>query len=154
VLHGMRANRWPPIRWIPDALIVLRRASDIDWDHVVTFARRHRLTHRLGFGLSVLAEKYGAPVPATVIDALRAAPTSLLERLENSVVLRDSRRLYSHPITKQWCIFADYLRVARRRDPIGFIADLPHYLRYRWRLRGRSEILPVVLRGLARRLVP
>jgi hypothetical protein len=155
VIHGLRANPWPPIRWIPDALAVLNRdAAALDWDAMLAFARDHRLTHRLGLGLRTLADRYGAPVPAPLLLALRAERTSLLERIENTVVLGDTGRLFDNAVTKQWVIFADYCRVAPRRDPVGFTAGFSHYLRYRWNLRGRREIVPVVLRGIARRLVP
>jgi|HubBroStandDraft_1064217.scaffolds.fasta_scaffold08427_3 hypothetical protein len=154
VIHGLRANRWPPIRWIPDALAVLHRdAATMDWDGMVGFARSNRLTCRLGLGLRTLAHTYGAPVPPPVLSALRAAGTSVLERIENSVVLRDTERLYDNAVTKQWVIFADYCRVARRRDPVSFVIGFTHYLRYRWNLEGRREIVPVMLRGMARRLV-
>lgn len=155
VIHGMRSNPWPPIRWIPDAMTIIDRAgASMDWDALIAFARANRLTHRLGLGLRTLAETYGARVPAHVLTSLRGERTSLLERIENTVALRDVERLYRNPITKQWVIFADYCRVAPHRDPVRFVADFPHYLRYRWRLRGRREIVPAVLRGMARRLVP
>ena len=153
IIHGLRWNREPPIRWIPDSLVVLRAAeSRIDWSRLVEFARSQKLTHRLSLGLDYLARQHAAPVPQAALRALRTTRVGWTERIENSVVLRDSDRMFAHPLTKQWVIFADYLRIARERRPLRFAIGLSHYTRYRWRLRGRREILTQVLHGLRRRM--
>ena len=151
IIHGLRWNAEPSIRWIQDGLVVLRTAGDqIDWPGLVEFTRSQRLTHRLALGLNYLAGRHAAEVPETVLRALAATRISLTERIENSVVLRDSGRLYAHPLTKQWVIFSEYCRMAGGRP--RFVAGFPHYLRYRWRLRGRRELVSVILSGIWRRV--
>ena len=55
VIHGMRFNQEPVVRWIPDALAILVSAGDaLDWDLVVREAERRRLRLRLGIGLAYL----------------------------------------------------------------------------------------------------
>jgi len=153
VVHGMRHNPEPPIRWIADTMTVLREETNqLDWPRLLAFARRHRLTYRLSLGLDYLATAFSAPVPAEILTQLRASRVSLTERIENTVVLRDQARLYDNALTKQWVIFADYLRCQQARGPFDFLVGLSHYLRYRWRLRGRREIPAIVLRGSLRRL--
>jgi hypothetical protein len=153
VVHGVRYNLEPPARWIADAITLLQaEGARLDWDRFLAFARRQRLTCRLGLGLEHLARHYAAPVPTEVLRDLRGSRISLVERIENTVVLGDETRLYSAVLTKQWVIFAEYCRCNRARGPFDFLNGLTHYIRYRWRLRGRREIFSNVLRGCVRRL--
>ena len=155
IVHGIRWNPEPPIRWIVDAMIVLRRSEGaIDWQRLVASAGALKLSNRLWLGLSHLAARYRAPVPPWVLERLAAAGLSLVERLENSVVLHDRDRLYAHPVVKNWVILADYCRVSDAKGSLAFLIGLSHYIRYEWRLRGRGEIVPTVVRGVMRRILP
>jgi hypothetical protein len=153
VIHGMRFNPMPPVRWIPDALSIVHGAgADLDWHRLTEFARAQKLTYRLSLGLRYLAAEWHAPVPDEVWRALSAAPISLRERVENTVVFRDIERLFAHPVTKQWVIFADYCRAAPTRNPLKFLIGFSHYMRYRWRVGSRRDIVTQTLRGVLNRL--
>jgi hypothetical protein len=155
IIHGLRWNPEPPIRWIIDAMVILRQSeAAIDWQRLVAFAGKMRLCYRLWLGLAHLVARFDAPVPTWVLDRLAAAGISLLERIENSVVLHDRDRLYAHPIIKNWVIFADYCRISSAHGPLEFLSGFSHYVRYAWHLRGRSEIVPTVVRGVMRRILP
>jgi hypothetical protein len=153
VIHGMRFNPMPPVRWIPDALAVIRGAgAALDWQRLTDFAEAQKITYRLGLGLRYLATEWRAPVPDHVFRALNTASVSLRERVENTIVFRDIDRLFADPVTKQWVIFADYCRAAPTRDPLKFLVGLSHYMRYRWRVGSRRDILIQSWRGMAKRL--
>ena len=88
LLHGLRSNVKAPLRWIPDALMILRQdAARIDWDRLVEASRRARMLNRLGLALGFLHETFDGPVPASVLrDVGRSSPT-LVERLETQRIL-------------------------------------------------------------------
>ena len=152
VIHGMRFNPMPPVRWIPDALAIIRGARDeLDWQRLTDFARAQKISYRLGLGLRHLANEWHAPVPEQVFRTLDTAGLSLRERIENTIVFRDIDRLFADPVTKQWVIFADYCRAVPTRDPLKFLVGLSHYMRYRWRVGSRRDILIQSFRGVARR---
>jgi hypothetical protein len=152
VIHGMRFNPMPPVRWIPDALAIIHGAgAELDWQRLTDFAEAQKITYRLNLGLRYLATEWHAPVPDDVFRALTAARVSLRERVENTIVFRDIERLFAHPVTKQWVIFADYCRAAPTRDPLKFVVGLSHYMRYRWRVGSRRDILTQSWRGVANR---
>jgi Uncharacterised nucleotidyltransferase len=154
VVHGVRWNAEPPTRWVVDAMAIMRGGRfPPDWKRMLRFAERWRLTHRLGLGLAYLAEHHAAPIPADVLGELRSERPSIVERIEDSVVLRNTERIFDHAIGKQWVIFAEYCRKTTASGPIDFIVGLSHYLRYRWGLRGRSEIIPSIVGGLKRYLL-
>jgi hypothetical protein len=155
VLHGVRWNLEPPIRWIPDALAILRqRGGEVDWARLLAFSDARRLTHRLGLGLLYLAEHFAADLPASVLDHLQRYRPRLLERIANTAVLGDSDRWYKHPVSKQWVMFAEYCALAEAANPFNLAWGFSHYLRYRWRLRGRLELIPTLCKGLLRRMGP
>lgn len=153
VIHGIRWNPEPPIRWIADAAMIMRRADrGIDWERLVDVAKTERLSYRLGLGLRYLADRFAMPIPAHVLNALDSIPLTLLERIENTIALHDSDRLYRHLLTKNWVIFARYCRIQQADNPLQFVNGLSHFMRVQWALRGRSEIPAAIARGLFRRL--
>jgi len=153
VVHGIRWNAEPPIRWIPDAITILRKAGPaIDWDRILDFAEREKLSYRLRLGLTFLAERFAVPIPVYVLETLKRRRITLLERIENTVVLHDGDKLYDKPLTKNWVIFVRYCRFQQAHGVLPFIDGLSHYIRIEWGLGGRSEIPLVIVRGLLRRL--
>ena len=153
IVHGVRWNDETPIRWIPDALTILRRrGTDVDWERIFAIAVAHRLTHRLGLGLGYLAGTFSAPVPQEILARLRARRVSFVERVERTVLLADNYRLRRSVLATQWVSFVEYCRYADTRGPLAFISGFSHYLRFRMKLGGRREILPRIVRGVGRRI--
>lgn len=145
VLHGVRSNIEPPIRWIADATVLLRAAADqIDWPQIERFAIQHRLTYRLHLGLDYLKTVYGAPVPQGVLQRLGRRSISLIERIENIIYLGDARRMYRPRLFPA----VDYFRFLRVQTPLAFAAGFASYLRRRWELKSSLQI-PIALMAAA-----
>ena len=152
IVHGVRSNEETPIRWIPDALTIIRTGSwTIDWYRLVDFAGAHRLTYRLALGLRYLVETFQAPIPAFVLPALEGRQ-SLLERVENTVLLADSARFSRSALGTQWVSFTEYCRYARPGGPLAFLGGYSEYLRFRLNLDGRRELVSLLVRALRRKL--
>jgi hypothetical protein len=132
VLHGLRSNLEPSIRWVSDAAALMSQTADpIDWSGIVVLARQHRLACRLSMGLGYLVEQFGQSVPGWVIEQLDAAGISFVERVENIVYLGPAQRMYSpylYPLV-------DYWRYRRVRGAGRFWREFPEYLSRRWQLR-------------------
>jgi hypothetical protein len=154
VVHGVRWNLETPIRWIPDALTILRhRGGDIDWSGLHALAARLRVGFRLGLGLSWLAETFAAPVPSSALERFRTARVSMLERIENTVLLDDYRRFERSLLGNQWTLFVEYCRSADTGRPLSFVSGYSHYLRYRLQVDSRRQIVPRMLSSVRRRLL-
>lgn len=154
IVHGVRWNRETPIRWIADAMMILRhRGAEIDWERLAHCGRTFHLAERLRLGLRYLATHFDAPVPIGVVAALDARGPSWVERAERHAILRNADALEGSALGMQWLRFVDYCRYARTRNPLSFAAGYTHYLRYTLQLNGRRELLPLVARALGRRLV-
>jgi hypothetical protein len=81
-----------PMRWITDAMLILRAsADDLDWEYLLSAARDHGASRNLARALSVLVEDFDAAIPADVLTRLARTPASTIERLE-SRVCSSSRR--------------------------------------------------------------
>jgi hypothetical protein len=151
VMHGVRSNEEPPIRWIVDAAVLIEAAGDaIDWDELVRFARSQRLCHRLFLGLHYLKTTYGVAVPDPVLAQLKAAGVSLVERIENIVYLGDSQQMYRPRLYP----LVDYWRFLRSEKPLAFAKGFLAYLQRRWRLKSPLQVPAEMAAMLLRRLAP
>jgi len=131
--HGSYWNPVPPIRWVADAMMLLRRlGSSFDWDRLVSQTVKHRIRPAIRDCLRYLREHFEAPVPAEVLRALRPSRTPLFERVEYRALTvapteRTSAQRAAH----------DYGRYLRRTFPPGrrIGPSVPiEYLRQLWQL--------------------
>jgi len=154
VLHGVRWNEATPIRWIADALQIIKvRGLDIDWDRLRWLATELRVTHRLQLGLSYLATYYGIAVPDTVLERMRAIRPKWRERLEAHLLLADQRGWPKHFSYWYFTLLGDFARVADERlNPLSFCWDFTNYVRFRLGLGGRREFIHLAARGVWRRV--
>ncbi|MCE5310256.1 MAG: nucleotidyltransferase family protein [Acidobacteriales bacterium] len=83
--HGLQWDWQPSVRWIADALTVLR--EPVDWERVARLARAARMHVRLATALDYLRDRFGAPVPTELAaDLRREAPA--WERREYACLLK------------------------------------------------------------------
>jgi len=80
--HGVRMNVVGPIRCVADAVMILRREPEFDWDRLALTTLRLGLRAPVLAGLAVLAELMPDRVPPQIQARLCATPPSLVERIE------------------------------------------------------------------------
>jgi len=86
--HGARWNEVPPIRWIADAMAIMRgSAAEIDWEGLHKKAQRHRIVMPIKDSLQYLKNTFEAPVPDTLLKSLSAVRISKIERENYEVSL-------------------------------------------------------------------
>ena len=148
-LSGARTNAWPSILWVADAVTVLAVASsELDWERLVRQARRIRATLRLRDALVFLRDELEAAVPADVVAALEATPTSRREQIAHQVAGAGRGRLGGPPE-----VFTRFLRVTADRSVAQAIAEAPRFLRDEWGLERGAQIPLTALRKAGGRLV-
>jgi hypothetical protein len=146
IVHGVRSNLEPPIRWITDAAAILAKEPGLDWDDMARFAERYKLTYRLGLGLGLLAETYHQDIPKVVIQRL-LKQKSIVERIENSVYLKDPRNQFK-PLVYP---LVDYWRFARCRSGWTLLQEFPTYIKRRWQISSMLQVPGLILRSMFRR---
>lgn len=88
LVHGAAWNSMAPIRWIADAVVLLRATSDLDWERFIFQARKRKLTLLVSGALEYLQSCFGDLVPSDLLDAFHRVPVSTFERFEYSRILK------------------------------------------------------------------
>lgn len=121
-VHGLRANRVPPIRWVTDAMMVLR-SEPLAWDALVRRARDLRVEPHLGLAFEYLRARFAAPIPDSVLGELRERKPGVFERewFTSRTEGRSRRTLTAH--------YGGYLRGARGDSGFRrYAGGLPRHL--------------------------
>lgn len=78
--HGARWDVNPPIRWIADAVMLLRSTPELDWGQFLNTARRRSLTLVGADLLTFLRDRFAVSIPVSVLEQLRSTQSSRKER--------------------------------------------------------------------------
>jgi hypothetical protein len=91
-VHGARWNFVPPLRWIPDAMLIMNTSqSEIDWNRLVALSKRHRQVLPIRDTLDYLRRHFSFPVPLSVLEELQNVSVSQITRMEHKVKTRSPR---------------------------------------------------------------
>ncbi|HXW84419.1 MAG TPA: nucleotidyltransferase family protein, partial [Candidatus Binataceae bacterium] len=122
LVHGARWCEPPSIRWITDAIYILR-TNAVSWERVVEHARQSRLVSAVRETLKLLVEQFQAPVPPRTLDALERESTDWIDRLEFWLQSRPPG--LPPPSVRLWC---DHRRRASDAGLLSAAASFPDYL--------------------------
>jgi hypothetical protein len=129
--HGTQPNTETPIRWVADALTILRdQQSVVDWPLFCRAASTLGLSHRVLLALQYLQECHGQPIDAAALATLAATRRTPAEVLELAVL---ARRRWPRPaaIDRSLLILAELCRVTRLRTGTAITTMIPDFIRYR-----------------------
>ncbi len=142
VVHGLRYNPEPPIRWVADAMLLLCNTENpVDWDRLLNHSKKFRVSLQMRDAFDYLRENFKAPVPDDVFNQLSEAKSSFFDRF----VYRHARKYGDkEPFTfteKLYTIYASYIRQSSEtgffRLNFGFIK----YMRFRTKGKPYCRIL-------------
>jgi hypothetical protein len=145
--HAAEWSPTPAIRWVPDAVTILRSAIGIDWDRIRRYARQRKLALFLAVSLSYVREKMDAPIPDALLSDLFATYPSRLDLLQYAHATGADLNLLQS-LSAAWL---DYLRCAPRGNLIAFLMEFPRFYQYRKDMERLSQIPGYVCLGLAKR---
>jgi hypothetical protein len=120
VLAHAHASVDPHLRWMADAMTLLR--AGVDWDALVALARARRFARPVADALARLSADLGADVPLPVVAHLAAEPLGWIDRLE----LRQRRDRYAvgDVLLRLW---SWHRRSAPEEGP-ALLASFPRFL--------------------------
>jgi putative nucleotidyltransferase-like protein len=125
-VHGLQREPQANVRWIVDAMRILRNGAEpIDWPRLLAQVARRRLVLQVRYCFEFLTAAFAAPIPAHVLEQIRRAPVSWLERVEFRSRLRPEPRG-----TLRRAVLAHQQEARRRSDGSlpSFRRALPRYL--------------------------
>jgi hypothetical protein len=147
-VHGFVFDDPAPIRWITDAITILR-TSQVDWNRLVKLSQHLRLHICLAATLGFLRDSFLAPIPSHVIDQITAVPTGISEQRYLTRLPRSER-------TKPEFIADRWVR-HRRANPdvpaLFSLASLPRHLQLFFNLPRLTDLGPYAFSILRRRIV-
>jgi hypothetical protein len=129
-VHGARWNAVVPIRWVADAMVILRTSPDLDWHRLVAQARERRIVLPLRETLQYLRDLLHVPLPAGAMEELASLPVRLVERVEYRARLRRPGRL---GFLSEACLrHLAYGRSFGRGSVAANLLTLPRALQHFW----------------------
>ncbi|CAO3430795.1 nucleotidyltransferase family protein [Azospirillum endophyticum] len=113
-VHGVQWNPEPPVRWIADAMAMLREPGiAIEWERLIDVAAHMQCALLLRCALLYLIEEFEAPIPAGVLERLERVPITPLE----------------------WHLFLFQMTVPGERASYEAVTSVARDLLLRWRYR-------------------
>lgn len=141
-IHGLNWVRVPPLRWVADAIKVMRgEPGGIDWDRLEDQARSRELALPLEATLSYLHRTFDASVPEDVLRRLAGAPVSRTDRMRFAFWAENPR---GRPLGRLLHHYVMYTRGVRGTGPLGHVGALPAYFRF-WTRTDRAWKIPFQL---------
>jgi hypothetical protein len=152
IVHGVKWNPEPPIRWIADAMSIINCSdSQIEWERLIHQAKKHRVSLRVKEALNYLYGGFQASVPVAVIGKLDDIRISLVERFEFRRIIRNEKTRGDALLGGFEFTFTDYLRLSHGKGPLAVIFGLSRYLLNRSRKKSlRHFLVYVMARGIKR----
>lgn len=138
-LHGYEFNDVPSIRWIADALTVIR-TSQIDWERMVRVVTDLHLTIPCAEQFEFLNSAFNAGVAQSWISKLAQRPVSGAER-------RYFHRMAVNPYLRRWWetledVWEATSRANRDRSFFQRVLALPRHLQFQQELPSLATLIP------------
>jgi hypothetical protein len=127
IVHGIRWNPRPLLRWVADAMVIINSGKEIDWQRLVTLATSYHLVLYARNGLLYLKEVLDAPIPAFWLEEIQRIESSSFEKREYCIL--------NLPFGPFGRIFVKWFRYSRYKGDtpvIERLAGIPAYLQAVW----------------------
>jgi hypothetical protein len=148
--HGIVWNNAPPVRWIADAVLLLRRFPNPEWGRLVEASAALDIVPYMLRALAFLRSHFDVPVP---VETLR-----LLERISISAAVAAEFGRESEPFaarTAREDLLAFYARWRRSLGGASPLLNSPgflRYLQYAFELEGTPALATQLVRSALRRM--
>lgn len=116
IVHGIRRNPEPPIRWIADAVTIINSEDvEVDWQRLIYYSKKLRVYLQIKEALLYISDVYNARIPESVVSQIRDYKPTYVERVvyrhgkkvgDNALEFSLTERIYS--------FYARYLRQTSR----------------------------------------
>ncbi len=145
-VHG---SKWAPsIRWVADTMMILKSETEIDWNRLIEQTNQRRLMLPVRHALTYLREKFHAPVPPKVLEAL--LPPSKTEFCEFRYKTEDHLQKLLGNLPLLWY---SYVRNTNTMSTAAKLLGFIIFLQQFWGLKSRWVIPFHMLKRLAQKLV-
>jgi hypothetical protein len=135
--HGPEVDEIPSIRWIADAVAILRSPHPVDWRRLLDFVLEERLILPTRDALVLLRDGFGAEIPDEVVGRLSRAGLSWAEKAEAERFLDETLQPFPTALAG---LYAHHRRCCKGEGSARTALGFPRYLQYYWDLESLSSI--------------
>ena len=152
MVHGLRWNPEPPIRWIPDSLAILGSGKEIDWQRLLELTQKFRVILQVRTAVDYLRAHFDARFPQEFLTALETIPAGFVERY----VFREHLKQGAESLPEEFYprlhyLFGVYLRQSERKGMLPNLAGFSSFILFRTSGKNRAAILWYYLRRALRK---
>lgn len=152
VVHGAQWNQVPPVRWIADAVTLLRTFPDgVDPVRLVAHATGHKVQLRMREALTWLDAAFPGVVPEPMREAVRHLRPGLAERVEFRLLMQDQRAYYASIRGNFVITLLEYQQMRRDTGFFRALPGLPRYLLYRLGLKKLRHLAGYIVAGIVKK---
>ena len=139
IVHGMRWNAEPPIRWIPDSIVLLNTYnSEIDWPRFIDQVKKYKVVLQVREALNYLIIKLYAAIPEFVMPELNKIRVSTAERLVYHNAKKNEEKSPDGFFGKLYLLFLVYLRQSNK---VGILRQMTGFIKFmRFRTAGKNYL--------------
>lgn len=139
IVHGLRWNPEPPIRWVPDAMKLVSTCNDqLDWPYFIRQVRKYRVVLQVKKAFKYLTDNFHLEIPVPVRKELDQIPVTVAEKLLYREAKKDEEKHKDRLFSKLYQLFLIYLR---QSDETGFFKHLKGFTRFmNFRTAGKSKL--------------
>jgi len=136
-LHGGRFNEFHPMRWIGDAVYILRRdAEKIDWDDFIRQSRRHHMLLVARSALQLLAKEFRTSIPVRVLETMNNQKSSRIEKIRYRLITERPEGLIGLG-RRDWY---QHCASTPERSVFSHAVTFPAYLKNLWRIENWRKL--------------
>jgi len=146
-LHGYAFNPMPPVRWIADAVTIIR-TSTVDWQRMLAVAGALGVAIPCAEALEFLNAEFAVGVPRETIAQLKSQPASAAERRFFQRMADPGARRWWETLEDVWVASG---RANRDRPLWSRLAVLPRHLQWQQELSSLGSFIPHTFVFLKRR---
>lgn len=152
IVHGAQWNPEPPIRWIADAIAVLRSSPDgIDPVRLMRHVGKHKVRLRMREALNYLDELFPGTIPEPVRAGIRRVQPTPLERFEFRFIAHDYGSYYDSVRGNFVIALLEYQRLRRDTGFLSSLLGFPRYLQYRLGLKDLPHLSRYIASGVVKK---
>jgi hypothetical protein len=142
IIHGVKWNPEPPIRWIADAITIIQiHELQLNWRRIIRHAKKYMVCLQIKEGLNYLYENFHVPVPRTVMDTFNNMPVSYLERFEYRYLKSNGEEYSGTLLGGGPRYLIEYLRLTRDTGFLLAHVGFPKYLQHRMNKKNMRHLL-------------
>jgi hypothetical protein len=146
--NGARGRPWSTIQWVADATMIVR-GREVDWERVVSAARRQGLVLPLRDAVTYLTRLFDLSIPLTSRRDLSRAPVTRRQSVAHYIGARGGGVLGAFP-----SLMAQYIRTSEMTHPLQVVASAPRFVKHAWGVPRWSDAPRFVAGLLVQRLGP